>query len=81
MEAKRAKLEKEKQIKSILEQKKQELANKMITTKQKQQKKEIDDSYNNLMGFAPEPKKQACQEIIEAMSKQVSPSLTERDTV
>ncbi len=53
----------------------------MITTKQKQQKKEIDDSYNNLMGFAPEPKKQPCKEIIDAMSMQISPSLTDRDTV
>lgn len=74
LEEKRAKLEKEKQIKSMLEQKKLELANKLSTTKQKQQKKDIDDSYFNLMGFAPdpEPRKQPCKDMLEAM--QMSPS-------
>jgi len=37
-------------LKSQIEQKKQELANKMISTKQKKQK-EIDESYLDLMGF------------------------------
>ena len=54
----------------------------MNSTKQKQQKKEIDESYNNLMGFAPEPQKQPCKkEILDALSMKIESSFADRDKV